>query len=76
MHIMCNRYCPTTIKSWFTIAVHFDHCSRINSSKSPASGAGHVSEPRLLSQCAKSSARRSVCFCTESGGRARIGLLT
>jgi hypothetical protein len=27
-------------------------------------------------QCAKSCARRSVCFCSQSGGGASIGLLT
>jgi len=27
-------------------------------------------------QCAKSCARRSVCFCSQSGGGATIGLLT
>jgi hypothetical protein len=39
--------------------------SRSNSIKSPALGAGTVSEPRLLSQWfAQSCARRSVCFCS------------
>ena len=39
--------------------------SRINSAESQTSGAGNVSEPRLMShklgECAKSCARRSVC---------------
>ena len=82
--------------------------SRINSTKSPASGAGKISESRffLISNfrrvvnvvlfllgdsgagespkgknhksgyCAKSCARRSACFCSQSGGGAGIGLLT
>jgi hypothetical protein len=51
--------------------------SGLNSTKSPASGAGNNSKPRLMSgECAKSYARRSVCFCSQSGGGASIGLLT
>jgi len=46
--------------------------SRINSTKSPASGAGKVRQLRL--ECAKSCARRSVCLCSRSGGDASIGL--
>ena len=50
--------------------------SRSNSIKSPALGAGNVSEPRLMSQWfAQSCARRSVCFCNRSGGGASIRLL-
>ena len=30
----------------------------------------------MSGQCAKSCARRSVCFCSQSGGGASIGLLT
>ena len=54
--------------------------SRSNSTKSPSSGAGNVSEPRLdvasRQSALKSCARRSVLFCSQSGGRADIRLLT
>jgi len=53
--------------------------SKSYSTKSPASGVGNVSEPRLMSQVGKVRAvvaRRSVCFCHQSGGGASIGLLT
>jgi len=41
----------------------------INSVKSPASAAGTISEPRLMSeQWPKSCARISVFFCGQSGG--------
>jgi hypothetical protein len=48
--------------------------------KSPFSGAGKVIEPELTShksgECAKSCARRSVCFCNWCVGDASNGLLT
>ena len=50
--------------------------SSLNFINSPVSGAGNVSEPRLTSQCAKSCARRSVCFCSQGGAGASNGLLT
>ena len=54
--------------------------NRIKSTKSPASGARNVTEPKLMShnpgKCAKPCARRSVCLCSQSGGGASIGLLT
>jgi hypothetical protein len=54
--------------------------TRINSTKSSASVVRKLSEPWLMSQesaeCAKSCARRSMCFCNHSGGGASIGLLT
>ena len=51
--------------------------SSTNSSKSPASEAGNVSEPKLMSQeCAKSYARRSACFCSQSGAGDSSLLLT
>jgi hypothetical protein len=46
---------------------------------SPASGTGVVREPRLMSQVARDCvkcARRSVFFCSQSGVRASIVLLT
>jgi len=48
--------------------------SRINSTKSPASGAGIFRDPRL--ECAKSFARRSVCLYVRSGAGASIVLFT
>jgi len=48
--------------------------SRINSTKSPASGAGTFREARL--KYAKSCALRPVCFYSRSGGCASIGLFT
>jgi hypothetical protein len=65
--------------SFGLVAVKMSLYSRSSSTKSPASGAGNVSEPRLMAnsgECAKSCARRSVCFCSQSGGGASIGLLT
>ena len=51
--------------------------SRINSIKSPALGAGNVSEPRLMSQrFAQSCAHNSVRFCSQGRGGASICLLT
>ena len=51
-----------------------------NSTKSPASGADNVSEPMLSSQvgeAARSLVRvDKLCFCSQSGGGAGIGLLT
>ena len=47
--------------------------SRIHATRSPASDEGNVSESKLMSHiggCAKSCARRSVCSCSQSGGRA------
>jgi hypothetical protein len=46
-----------------------------DSTKSPASGIATVSEPYWCHQwgeCAKSCVRRSVCFCSKSGGGAGI----
>jgi hypothetical protein len=54
--------------------------SRSNSTKSPSSGVGNVSEPRLdvtiRESALKSCARRSVRSCIQSGGGADIRLLT
>jgi len=54
--------------------------SRSNSTKSPSSGAGDVSEPRLVvtsrQSALKSCARRTLHFCSQSGGGADIRLLT
>ena len=47
--------------------------------KSPASGAGKVSEPRLMSQVGNVCevyARKEVCLYSRSGGGASIRLLT
>jgi hypothetical protein len=47
--------------------------------KSPASGAGKVSKPRLMSQVGnvcEVCARKAVCLCSRSGGGASIRLLT
>ena len=49
--------------------------SRSNPLKSPALGAGNVSEPRLSQWFAQSCARRSVCFSNQSVGGASIRLL-
>jgi hypothetical protein len=48
-----------------------DCYSRINSTKSPISGAGNVSESRLMSEVGRvreACARRSVCLCSQSVG--------
>jgi hypothetical protein len=53
--------------------------STINYTKSPASGVGDVSEPRLISQaekCAKSCSCRSVCSCSESGEDVSVHIVT
>ena len=52
-------------------------CVSSDSTKSLASGIATVSEPRLTLQvggrgCTKYCARRSVCFCNQSGGGAGI----
>jgi len=53
--------------------------SRIYSSKSPVSDVSNISEPWSMSQVGRVRelcAHRSVCFCSQSGGGAGIGLLT
>ena len=76
---MCGAYRP---QSFFFHAVMLKYtlCSRSNSTKSPTSDASNVSEPMLMSQVERLRevvyARRSVCFCSQSGGGASIGLLT
>ena len=50
-----------------------DCYSRINSTKSPVSGAGNVSEPRLMPEVGRvreACARRPVCLCSQSVGGA------
>ena len=51
--------------------------NRINSTKSPASDAGNVREPRLMSLSQDSARSRvRVDQCSQSGGGASIGVLT
>ena len=53
--------------------------SRINSKTSPATGVGNFSEPKQMSQageCAKSNARRSLRFVSQSGAGGTIRLRT
>ena len=51
------------------------NCSRIKSKKSPASGPGNVSEPKQMLEVGRIR-DVEVCFCSQSGGGASIGLLT
>jgi hypothetical protein len=57
-----------------TLFLTLTEYSRINSTKSPASGAGNVSEPRLMLEVGRM--RAALSFCSQSGARTSIRLFT
>ena len=57
-----------------TLCLTLTEYSRSNSTKSPASGAGIVNEPRLMLEVGR--VRAALSFCSQNGSRASIRLFT